>query len=141
MQRPRPTFEQVYMDMATSLARRSTCKRLAVGVVITSLDYRKVFAVGYNGNAVDLPNECDRDEPGNCGCLHAEENAAISCTEDREAPKVVFLTLSPCIMCAKRLINLGGVQKVIYLNAYRSEDGLNLLRLAGIRVTMFNNGE
>ena len=61
----RPTFEQVYMDFAESIARRSTCRRLQVGTVITTTDFRKVLAVGYNGNASGLPNECDRDEPGN----------------------------------------------------------------------------
>ena len=61
------------------IARRSTCTRLDVGTVITTTDYRKVLAVGYNGNASGLPNSCDRDEPGNCGCLHSEENAVINC--------------------------------------------------------------
>ncbi|MCX6109800.1 MAG: hypothetical protein NTZ90_09400, partial [Proteobacteria bacterium] len=75
----RPTFPQIYMRLAFALAERSTCKRLKVGTVITSTDFRKVLAVGYNGNATGLPNSCDRDEPGNCGCLHSEENAVINC--------------------------------------------------------------
>ena len=74
----RPSFESVYMDFAKAIAHRSTCKRLQVGTVITSTDFRKVLAVGYNGNAAGLPNGCDRDEVGNCGCLHSEENAAIN---------------------------------------------------------------
>ena len=45
--------------------------------MITSTDFRKVLAVGYNGNATGLANSCDRDEAGNCGCLHSEENAVI----------------------------------------------------------------
>ena len=61
-ERPRPTFEEIYLSLAFSLAERSTCKRLRVGTVITSTDYRKVLAVGYNGNASGLPNRCDRDE-------------------------------------------------------------------------------
>lgn len=78
-ERSRPSFPEVYMRLALTLAARSTCRRLCVGTVITSTDYRKVLAVGYNGNAAGLPNTCDREEPGNCGCLHSEENAVINC--------------------------------------------------------------
>ena len=67
------------MRMAGLLIGRSTCKRLQVGCVIASEDYRKILAMGYNGNASGLPNECDSEEVGKCGCLHAEENAVINC--------------------------------------------------------------
>ncbi len=130
----RPTFEWVYMKLALGLAERSTCKRLKVGTVITSVDFRKVFSVGYNGNATGLSNECDRDEPGNCGCLHSEENAVINCDTPRYVEKSVFVTHLPCVMCAKRLINLGGVQKVTYLYDYRIHDALKLLRIQGIEI-------
>ena len=59
--RPRPSFETIYLQLAQILAARSTCSRLQVGTVITSLDYRKVLAVGYNGNATGLTNGCDRE--------------------------------------------------------------------------------
>ncbi|MGD9264630.1 MAG: deaminase, partial [Lysobacterales bacterium] len=102
--RKRPSFEEVYMQFAETIARRSTCTRLDVGTVITTTDYRKVLAVGYNGNASGLPNSCDRDEPGNCGCLHSEENAVINCDAPRHTEKFVFVTHLPCAACAKRLI-------------------------------------
>ncbi|RPJ47675.1 MAG: dCMP deaminase [Candidatus Latescibacterota bacterium] len=130
----RPTFPEIYMHMAFQLARRSTCRRLRVGTVIASSDYRRILAVGYNGNATGLPNTCDRDEPGNCGCLHSEENAVINCNEPRGTPKIVLVTHLPCTMCAKRLINLGGVEKVYYARDYRNRDSLALLRAAGIAV-------
>jgi dCMP deaminase len=130
----RPSFEEIYMKLALALAERSTCRRLKVGTVITSLDYRKVLAVGYNGNASGLPNHCDRDEAGNCGCLHSEENAAINCDSPRNWSKHVFVTHLPCAMCAKRLINLGGVSRVTYMNNYRNTDSLDLLQQAGIDV-------
>jgi len=79
----RPSFENVYMKLADELSKRSTCNRLQVGTVITSTDFRKVLSVGYNGNAAGLPNCCDRAEPGNCGCLHSEENAVINCDTPR----------------------------------------------------------
>lgn len=130
----RPSFESIYMELATQLSRRSTCRRLQVGTVITSVDFRKVLAVGYNGNASGLANGCDREEPGNCGCLHSEENAVINCDAPRGVEKIVFVTHSPCAMCAKRFINLGSVKRVYYKNEYRSKDGLLLLKSVGIEV-------
>lgn len=132
--RERPSFEHIYMDLAHALSARSSCSRLNVGTVITSTDYRKVLAVGYNGNATGLPNGCDRDEPGNCGCLHSEENAVINCDSPRAMEKIVFVTHLPCMACSKRLINLGGVKKVFYCSEYRSMDSLYLLARVGIEV-------
>lgn len=134
----RPTFEQIYMQLAHALAERSTCTRLNVGTVITSTDYRKVLAVGYNGNATGLPNCCDREEAGNCGCLHSEENAVINCDSPRAMEKHVFVTHLPCVACSKRLINLGGVRKVFYCSDYRSKDSLELLASVGIEVVQVN---
>jgi len=131
---PRPTFQEVYMDFAESISRRSTCSRLQVGTVITTTDYRKVLAVGYNGNASGLSNGCDRDDPGNCGCLHSEENAAINCDSPRQIEKYVFVTHLPCSACAKRLINLGNVKRVVYKHSYRSEAALELFAQVGIEV-------
>ncbi len=142
MQHPaeRPSFEEVYMDFAFGVARRSTCKRLQVGTVITTTDFRKVLAVGYNGNATGLPNTCDRDEPGNCGCLHSEENAVINCDAPRQTEKIVFVTHTPCVPCAKRIINLGNVRRVIFKEEYRSQDSIALLARAGIEVFKFADG-
>lgn len=130
----RPSFPQIYMQLAGALAARSTCRRLNVGTVITSTDYRKVLAVGYNGNATGLPNTCDRDETGNCGCLHSEENAVINCDSPRATEKHVFVTHLPCVACAKRLINLGGVKKVFYKSEYRISDSVAVLSSVGIEV-------
>jgi dCMP deaminase len=130
----RPSFEKIYMDLAFKLAERSTCSRLKVGTVITSTDFRKVLAVGYNGNATGLHNGCDREEPGNCGCLHSEENAVINCDSPRLVDKIVFVTHLPCAQCAKRLINLGSVRKVYYANDYRLRDSLELLTSVGIDI-------
>lgn len=130
----RPSFEEIYMELAHTLAARSTCHRLNVGTVITSTDYRKVLAVGYNGNAAGLPNHCDRTEAGNCGCLHSEENAVINCDSPRAVEKHVFVTHLPCVACAKRLINLGGVKKVFYRTPYRSTESLDLLNFVQIEV-------
>jgi deoxycytidylate deaminase len=64
-------LEEVYMRMAEELAKRSTCARLQVGSVIATSDLTQVLGIGYNGNARGLPNRCDSDQPGNCGCFVA----------------------------------------------------------------------
>lgn len=134
VKKQRPSFEEIYMDLAHTLAARSTCVRMNVGTVITSTDYRKVLAIGYNGNAAGLPNSCDRQEAGNCGCLHSEENAVINCDSPRSTEKHVFVTHLPCVACAKRLINLGGVKKIFYRNEYRLTDSIDILKSVGIEV-------
>jgi len=130
----RPTFQYIYMELAHALACRSTCSRLQVGAVITSTDFRKVLSIGYNGNAVGLSNKCDREEPGNCGCLHAEDNAVINCDSPRFVEKIVFVTHLPCLACAKRLINLGNVKAVYYANEYRLSDSIEILEKSRISV-------
>jgi dCMP deaminase len=133
----RPSFYEIYMRMALLMAERSTCERLQVGAVITTQDFRQVLAVGYNGSAAGQPNGCESLAPGACGHLHAEENAAISCVAHRKEPKIVFCTNLPCEMCAKRLINLGGVVRVIYFDDYRIRKGADILLAGGIKVLSY----
>ena len=122
------------MEFACLIARRSTCRRAQVGTVITTTDFRHVLAIGYNGNASGLLNTCDSDEPGNCDCLHSEDNAVINCEAPRYVDKYVFVTHSPCPTCAKRLVNLGQVKKVFYRQRYRIDAGLEILQRCGIEV-------
>lgn len=129
----RPSFVQLYMDLAHGMARRSTCARLQVGCAIVSADFRYVFGVGYNGAAAGLRNHCARTEPGNCGCLHAECNAIINCVAPRSEPKIVLSTHLPCEACAQMIINLGGVTRVIYATDYRVKTGLTMLDWASIQ--------
>lgn len=132
----RPSFPEIYITLARALAARSTCVVDPVGAVITSIDFRKVLAIGYRGNASGLPNVCDQPGP-ECGCLHAEENAIIHCDAPRAEPKIAFATVLPCRACAKRLINLGGVQD-LYVPHVDSTDSdasiIDLLGSVGIRV-------
>lgn len=137
----RPSFHNILMNMALLVAQRSTCVRLQVGTVISSTDFRKVLSMGYNGNATGLSNTCDRTGEaavGNCGCLHSEENAIINCDIPREVKKIVYVTHLPCVMCAKRLLNLGGVQGVLYLNDYRIKDSITILQNRGVDVAQYH---
>ena len=100
-----PLYE-VYMRMAEELAKRSTCSRLQVGTVVTDQLLENVLAIGYNGNARGLPNRCDSAVPGSCGCIHSEMNALVKAPGSLR-DKVVFISASPCVMCAKLIINAG----------------------------------
>lgn len=128
----RPEFDEIFMELAHLIARRSTCARLQVGCVITDETRTRVLSIGYNGNYRGGYNVCDSIEPGNCGCLHAEDNACIK-LDYRESTKVAYITHLPCKMCAKRLVN-AGVQKVFYSKAYRSNDAKAILRDAAVKL-------
>ena len=134
----RLSFEEIYMRFAFELSKRSTCLRLSVGCVITSVDYSRVYGIGYNGNARGLPNSCESQEPGNCGCLHAEDNALLKTSEGAEVAKIVFVTHQPCAYCAKRMVNKGGIRKVYFSEPYRLRRGLEILEQAGISVEQLN---
>ena len=124
-----PLYE-VYMRMAEELAKRSSCRRLQVGTVITDASLANVLGIGYNGNARGLPNRCDSEEPGRCGCIHSEMNALVKAPGLVER-KVVFVTTSPCVMCAKLIVQ-SGVSHVFYRSAYREPVGLDVLREGGV---------
>lgn len=127
----RPPWPDIILGFAVQLARRSTCARLKVGCVMVTPDHRQILAGGYNGGAKGLENDCESPVPGQCGHLHAEINACIKAPAD--VPKLVYVTNLPCAMCAKALINLGGVQEVIFKETYRDVTGLTLLNRAGIK--------
>jgi dCMP deaminase len=129
-----PLYE-VYMRMAEELAKRSTCARLQVGTVITDGALEHVVALGYNGNARGFPNRCDSETPGACGCIHSEQNAVVK-ADGHLRDKVAFVTASPCVMCAKLLIQ-SNVKHVFYRNPYRKADGLEVLQAGGVQTVHY----
>ena len=131
----RPPLFEVYMRMAEELAKRSTCARLQVGTVLTDASLEQVLAIGYNGNVRGFPNRCDSDEAGKCGCIHSEMNALVK--SPGEVPdKVAFVTASPCVMCAKLMVQ-AKVSHLFYRNAYRDPAGLEVLERAGVVVVHY----
>jgi dCMP deaminase len=126
----RPPLYEVYMRMAEELAKRSTCSRLQVGSVITDQRLEHVLALGYNGNVRGFPNQCDSTEAGKCGCIHSEMNALVKAPGD-VPDKVAFITASPCIMCAKLMVQ-AKVSHVFFRDAYRDPAGLEVLERAGV---------
>ena len=129
-------LEEVYMRMAEELAKRSTCARNQVGSVIASADLTQVLGIGYNGNARGLPNRCDGSEPGRCGCIHSEANALIKAGAAVPG-KVMFVTVSPCVMCAKMIVN-SNVERIYFRTPYRDPSGVQVLREAGLQVEVYD---
>lgn len=135
----RPSFDEIYMSFASSLASRSTCSRKHVGCAIVTCDNQRVVAIGYNGGPMGMYNDCISDEPGKCGHLHAEINALVKMSHDSSATKM-YVTHAPCPMCSIAIIN-AGVSEVIYNNKYRDMSGVNLLIEKGLIVRQFGEQE
>jgi len=134
----RPRWADVYLTFAYILSKRSMCLRASVGCVITSWDYNRVLAIGYNGNYKGGPHGCDSKEPGKCGCLHAEENAIIKLDFNDPSFKRLYTTTSPCKMCSKRIIN-AGIEQVVYTELYRNTEGIELLMNNSVEVICQND--
>jgi dCMP deaminase len=128
---------QVFVDFARGLATLSTCKRLAVGCIIS--DLRNVYAIGYNGQPAGIPHDRCKADEGVCGCVHAEANA-IAKLSSTEPDLWLHTTISPCKLCAGLIINRGNISCVTYDKCYRDTSGILLLKEAGIDVDMFKRG-
>jgi len=129
----RPSWDEVWMETAKVLSRRSLDPRFQVGAVIVTGDNTQVLAVGYNGDHRGGSNQVESLEPGCSGFIHAEINALIKCDYNNPKRKVMYLTLSPCKQCAKSIVN-GGIDEVVYNEEYRDRSGVTLLTDAGVKV-------
>ena len=103
----RPTWSKVWMDFAKIISERSYDPRYKVGAIVVTGDNTQVLAVGYNGNYSGGPNEVESDAPGQSGMLHAEINCLLKMDYNNPKRKILYVTLSPCRMCAKAIINSG----------------------------------
>ena len=130
-----------YMRMARIWAENSYCKRRQVGALIVK--NKMIISDGYNGTPSGFRNICE-DEDGLTipYVLHAEANAItkIARSSNSSEGATMYVTTSPCIECAKLIIQ-AGIKRVVYGEKYRLEDGLNLLRKAGIEVVYLENKE
>jgi len=132
----RPSWDKIWMDVASLISLRSYDPRFQVGSVVVTEDNCQVLAVGYNGNYAGGPNEAESEIPGESGMLHAEINALLKMDYNNPKKKKLYLTLSPCRMCAKAIVN-AGISEVIYAEAYRDLSGVKLLQSSGIKVGHF----
>lgn len=110
----RITMEDIWMNTAIELSKRSKCSKAQVGCIITTKDLRHVVANGYNGGAAGIDYICLKEK---CYCLHAENNAVID-TSSQYKDKIFFITLFPCLNCTIQIIN-SGCSKLYYHFPYR----------------------
>ncbi len=123
----RPQWDEIWMDFASNIARRSPDPNFKVGCCIVSQDNCQVLAIGYNGDHKGGTNCRESLEPGCSGFIHAEINALIKLDYNNPKKKTLYITLSPCRQCAKAIIN-GGIDRVVYRDIYRDTSGIDLLK-------------
>ncbi|WP_413666409.1 cytidine/deoxycytidylate deaminase family protein [Mucilaginibacter sp. Mucisp86] len=148
----KPSFDQIFMNLATDLAERSHCVKAHVGAVLTR-DTR-IISIGYNGPPAGTHNcdvewpetGCARDSKGSCSlALHAEENAILYAVKNgaRLEGATLYTTLSPCLPCA-RLIYSAGITQVYYDKSYAeykglaSDEGVDFLNRFGVKAEKFD---
>lgn len=132
----RPEWDDIWMDFAHTISQRSVDPKHKVGVVIVNDENTQVLSIGYNGDQKGGANRRDSMEIGGSGFIHAEINALIKCDYNYPKDKKMYLTLSPCSICAKAIIN-AGIKEVIYDELYKESDGVSILKSAGINVKAF----
>lgn len=129
----RPEWDEVWMATAVFISKRSYDPRHQVGAVVVSDDNTQVLAVGYNGNYAGGPNEVESENPGESGLIHAEINALLKLDYNNPKKKTMYVTLSPCKMCAKAIVN-AGIDEVVYKEEYRDTTGVDILKMSNINV-------
>jgi dCMP deaminase len=136
-------IDEVFMDVAISLASLSHAKRAKVAALIVS-DDKNILSFGYNGTPSGFDNTAeDLLEDGSLitkpETLHSESNAIAKIAKSTNSSDgaTMYVTLSPCLECCKLIIQCG-IKKVIYLDEYRKIDGLDLLRQCNIEVVKLN---
>ena len=127
-------LDERYMRMARIWAENSYCERRKVGALLVK--DKMIISDGYNGTPAGFENRCE-DENGNSKSyvLHAEANAItkIARSNNSSDGATLYVTASPCIECAKLIIQ-SGIKRVVYGEKYRIMDGVELLERAGIEV-------
>mgnify|MGYP003504900927 FL=1 len=130
-----------YLRMARIWSENSYCQRRKVGALVVK--NKMIISDGYNGTPRGFENVCEtEDNVTKPYVLHAEANAItkLARSENNSDGATLYVTASPCIECAKLIIQ-AGIKRVVYGEKYRLEDGINLLKRANIEVEYLNPDE
>jgi dCMP deaminase len=130
-----------YLRMARIWAENSYCKRRQVGALIVK--DKMIISDGYNGTPVGFENICeDENDNTKAYVLHAEANAITKVAQSNNSSKgaTLYVTTSPCIECAKLIIQ-SGIKRVVFGEVYRLTDGVDLLKRAGIECVCLAENE
>lgn len=145
----KPSFDEIFMNLAEELSKRSHCIKAQVGAVL-SKDTR-IISIGYNGPPSGTYNcdeewpdkGCARDSKGSCSlALHAEQNAILYAVKNGAYldGATLYTTLSPCLPCA-RLIYSAGIIQVFYRHSYAEykglmeDEGISFLQKFGVKTS------
>lgn len=127
-------YDKAYLRIAKEWSRLSYCKRKQVGAIIVK--DRMIISDGYNGTPSGFENCCEDDEGyTKWYVLHAEANAILKVAGSTQSCEgaTLYITLSPCKECSK-LIHQSGIKRVVYLEGYKDDSGLDFLRKAGVKI-------
>ena len=127
-------LDKRYLRMAKIWAENSYCQRRKVGALVVK--DQMIISDGYNGTPSGFENVCeDENNVTKPYVLHAEANAITKIARSGNSSEgaTMYITASPCIECAKLIIQ-AGIKRVIYSEKYRIEDGISLMKKAGIEV-------
>ncbi|MFT3737218.1 MAG: dCMP deaminase family protein [Breznakibacter sp.] len=134
-------LDRRYLAMARIWAQNSYCKRRQVGAILVK--NKMIISDGYNGTPSGFENECE-DENGFTKpyVLHAEANAITKVARSNNSSEgaTLYVTASPCIECAKLIIQ-AGIKRVVFSESYRTEDGIKLLSRAQIEIVQIDENE
>lgn len=128
-----------YLRMARIWAENSYCQRRKVGALVVK--DKMIISDGYNGTPSGFENVCeDEDNVTKPYVLHAEANAItkLARSSNNSEDSTLYVTAAPCLECSKLIIQ-AGIKRVVYAEKYRLEDGVNLLKRAGIEVIYLNS--
>jgi len=148
--RERPSYDEYFMEMAHIVAKRSTCMRRKVGAILVK--DKHILSTGYNGAPKGLKHcsevGCLRKKLGIpsgerheiCRGLHAEQNAIIQAAVFGISIKnsVLYCTNTPCVVCAKMLIN-AGVKEIVYSGEYPDDLAKKMINESKIKIRNFDN--
>jgi dCMP deaminase len=149
----RPSLDEYFMEIATVVAKRSTCLRHKNGAVLVR--DKHILSTGYNGAPMGLPHceeeggcirEMNKIPSGErhelCRGAHAEANAIIQAALHGTSTEnsIMYTTHQPCVMCAKLLIN-AKIKEVVYETPYPDRLSPELLKKAGVVSRQFKNGD
>ena len=118
--------ENMFIEIAQVVSKRSTCLRKQVGCVLVKDN--RVISIGYNGVLPHTDPSEGLDENGNSHTVHAEANLIAFCAKNGIPTNnsILFVTLSPCEKCAELIVQ-SGIKLVYFVEKYRDDTGLKLL--------------
>ena len=148
----RPSWDEYFMKIVDLVKTRSTCMRRQVGAILVK--DKRILATGYNGAPSGLKH-CDEvgclreqlkipsgERQELCRAIHAEQNAIAQAAYAGTSVKgaTMYVSLQPCSLCAKLMIN-AGITKIVFKGSYPDELSLSMLNEAGIELVNFDEGE